>query len=325
MITSLDGAVADPERFVTIFDAHYEEIRRYIGRRLDLDIAEDLAAETFLIAFRRHDSFDAAKGGIRPWLYGIATNLIGKHRRAEVRRYRALARSGPPPDDDGHDQRVVDRIAAGVTVQKLSPNREGEERREHGDVSAGPLAPADEQAWKDAGSPALCDAKKGRCEVGKVFYVPMDPKAYKPVTRLPTDAETLKAELLKGFPADGSESQEGWLWAAARWLLVDAEATPGTRAALYRMLAGLPEVRVVDGVPDLDGRVGVRLVFGGSPVRQRSGQHLPVQQQIVIDRESGDLLAVQGAEIQLDGSQVGEPFESYVIKKQGWTDEAPTR
>ncbi|MEV4889009.1 RNA polymerase sigma factor [Nonomuraea sp. NPDC055795] len=130
MTLSLDGAVADPERFATVFDAHYEEIRRYVGRRLDLDIAEDLAAETFLIAFRRRDSFDAAKGGIRPWLYGIATNLIGKHRRAELRRYRALARSGPSPGDDGHEQRVVDRIAAGVTVQRLSAALAGLSRGE---------------------------------------------------------------------------------------------------------------------------------------------------------------------------------------------------
>ncbi|MEV4187568.1 RNA polymerase sigma factor [Streptosporangium canum] len=121
MIAVPDAAsVVDPERFGTVFDAHYEEIRRYIGRRLDLDTAEDLAAETFLIAFRRRSRFDPARGTIRPWLYGIATNLIGRHRRAELRRYRALARTGPPPDDDGHDQRVVDRVAAGVTVGRLS-------------------------------------------------------------------------------------------------------------------------------------------------------------------------------------------------------------
>ncbi|MBB6345425.1 RNA polymerase sigma factor [Nonomuraea muscovyensis] len=130
MTMSLDGAVADPERFATVFDAHYEEIRRYAGRRLDLDIAEDLAAETFLVAFRRRHTFDAARGGVRPWLYGIATNLIGRHRRAEVRRYRALARSGPPPDADGHDQRVVDRVAAGVTVQRLSAALAGLSRGE---------------------------------------------------------------------------------------------------------------------------------------------------------------------------------------------------
>ncbi|MER6514032.1 RNA polymerase sigma factor [Nonomuraea sp. NPDC001636] len=130
MTTFLDGAVADPERFSALFDAHYEEIRSYIGRRLDLDVAEDLAAETFLIAFRRRAGFDAAKGGIRPWLYGIATKLIGRHRRAELRRYRALARSGPPAEEDNHDQRVVDRVAARVTVQQLSAALAGLSRGE---------------------------------------------------------------------------------------------------------------------------------------------------------------------------------------------------
>ncbi|GGS72723.1 DNA-directed RNA polymerase sigma-70 factor [Planobispora rosea] len=121
MITAPDEvSITDPERFGVVFDTHYEEIRRYIGRRLDLDIAEDLAAETFLIAFRRRDRFDPARGSVRPWLYGIATNLVGRHRRAELRRYRALAKAGPPPDDDGHDQRVVDRVSAGVTAGRLS-------------------------------------------------------------------------------------------------------------------------------------------------------------------------------------------------------------
>ncbi|GII77602.1 DNA-directed RNA polymerase sigma-70 factor [Sphaerisporangium rufum] len=121
MFTVRDEASAlGSEWLGAAFDAHYAEIRRYVGRRLDLDIAEDLAAETFLIAVRQRDRFDAAQGGVRPWLYGIATNLIRRHRRAELRRYRALARHGPPPDDDDQDQRVVDRVAAGLTVARLS-------------------------------------------------------------------------------------------------------------------------------------------------------------------------------------------------------------
>jgi RNA polymerase sigma factor (sigma-70 family) len=112
--------VADPQRFGTVFDAYYHEIRRYIGRRLELAVAEDLAAETFLIAFRRRHRFDPEQGSIRPWLYGIATKLIGRHHRSELRRYRALARTGPPPDEDAHDQRVVDRLAASAAVGRLS-------------------------------------------------------------------------------------------------------------------------------------------------------------------------------------------------------------
>jgi RNA polymerase sigma-70 factor (ECF subfamily) len=114
------GVITAPDVFEAVFEAHYEEIWRYIGRRLDLDVAEDLAAETFLIAFRQRDRFDSAVGGVRPWLYGIATNLIGRHRRAEVRRYRAIARTGPPPDDEGHDQRIVDWLTAKVTVDRLA-------------------------------------------------------------------------------------------------------------------------------------------------------------------------------------------------------------
>jgi RNA polymerase sigma-70 factor (ECF subfamily) len=101
------------------FVAHYQEIRRYIGRRLDLDTAEDLAADTFLVALRRRDRFDASRGGPRVWLYGIATKLISRHQRAELRRYRALTKVGTEVVDD-HGQRVVDRIVANVTVSRLS-------------------------------------------------------------------------------------------------------------------------------------------------------------------------------------------------------------
>ncbi|MEU0565284.1 RNA polymerase sigma factor [Nonomuraea sp. NPDC005983] len=130
MLTAPDGAIASPERFATVFDVHYEEIRRYIGRRLDPGVAEDLAAETFLIAFRRRTRFDAARGGVRAWLYGIATNLIGRHRRAELRRYRAMARTGPPPDDSGHDQLVADRLSAEVTAARLAEALAGLSRGE---------------------------------------------------------------------------------------------------------------------------------------------------------------------------------------------------
>lgn len=59
--------------------------------------ADDIVAETFLLAFRQRGSYDQTRADARPWLYGIATNLIGRHRRAEIRLYRALARTGGRP------------------------------------------------------------------------------------------------------------------------------------------------------------------------------------------------------------------------------------
>jgi len=87
----------EPEHFTVLFRRHAPHIRRYVVRRLGHDAADDIVAETFLLAFRQRDSYDQARADARPWLYGIATNLIGRHRRAEIRQYRALARTGLDP------------------------------------------------------------------------------------------------------------------------------------------------------------------------------------------------------------------------------------
>jgi len=86
-----------PECFGVLFDRHAPAIGRYIARRLGPDAADDLVAETFLVAFRRRGHYDLAHGDARPWLYGIATRLIGRHRRQEVRFFRAIARTGADP------------------------------------------------------------------------------------------------------------------------------------------------------------------------------------------------------------------------------------
>lgn len=109
----LDQSRRHSELFAIIYACYFVEIYRYVAGRLGADVAEDLAAETFLIAFRRRGAFDPAVGSVRPWLYGIATNLISQHKRAETRRYRSMWRSGadPVPDDEQED-RITDRLAA---------------------------------------------------------------------------------------------------------------------------------------------------------------------------------------------------------------------
>jgi RNA polymerase sigma factor (sigma-70 family) len=107
----------EPDCFAAIFDRHATEILRYIHRRLGPDLAEDVAAEAFLTAFRRRDHYDLAWADARPWLYGIAVRLIGKHRRSEAR-YRRLVQAAPadrPSEDPG--ERSADR----VTAQQLRP------------------------------------------------------------------------------------------------------------------------------------------------------------------------------------------------------------
>lgn len=107
-------SVRDPDQFATIYERYFAEIYRYVAGRLGRDVADDLAAETFFVAFRKRDHVDPALGRVRPWLYGIATILVGQHRREETRRYLALARVGGRvhADAESHDERVADAVAA---------------------------------------------------------------------------------------------------------------------------------------------------------------------------------------------------------------------
>src|ERR1700733_10423766 len=110
----------EPEHFTVLFRRHAPHIQRYVVRRLGADAADDIVAETFLLAFRQRDRYDLARTDARPWLYGIATNLIGRHRRAEIRLYRALARTGDDPVTEPFTDRVDDRVSAEVASRQLT-------------------------------------------------------------------------------------------------------------------------------------------------------------------------------------------------------------
>jgi RNA polymerase sigma-70 factor (ECF subfamily) len=106
----------EPEAFSALFTRHAATIQRYVTRRLGPDVADDVVADTFLLAFRQRDSYNPARADALPWLYGIATNLIGRHRRDEVRLYRALARTGA----DGVTAPFTDQVDSAVTASMAS-------------------------------------------------------------------------------------------------------------------------------------------------------------------------------------------------------------
>jgi RNA polymerase sigma-70 factor (ECF subfamily) len=82
-----------PGAFGELFDRHATTLYRYFVRRVGPDEAESLLAETFRIAFEKRAAFDTGRPEARPWLYGIAGNLVARHRRSEARRIDAMARS----------------------------------------------------------------------------------------------------------------------------------------------------------------------------------------------------------------------------------------
>ena len=110
----------DPEQFTVLFHRHAPYIQRYVTRRLGQDAADDIVAETFLLAFRQRRSYLGDRADARPWLYGIATNLIGRQRRAEIRQYRALIRTGADPVLEPFTDRVDDQISAQTDGRRLA-------------------------------------------------------------------------------------------------------------------------------------------------------------------------------------------------------------
>jgi RNA polymerase sigma-70 factor (ECF subfamily) len=91
------ASLGTPAEFALVFDRHFADIHRFVTRRVGRDVADDLAASVFVEAFAGRASFDVTTESARPWLFGIATNLLRRHHRTEVRRLRAYARHGVDP------------------------------------------------------------------------------------------------------------------------------------------------------------------------------------------------------------------------------------
>lgn len=79
----------DREAYVALYEAHYAQILAYLRRRVDGATARDLAAETFLVAWRRQDK--SLERGL-PWLYRTATLCLKNWERTENRQRRTAHR-----------------------------------------------------------------------------------------------------------------------------------------------------------------------------------------------------------------------------------------
>jgi RNA polymerase sigma factor (sigma-70 family) len=112
------ASFGEPARFGVLFDRHGTVLFRYLVRRVGPDEADALLGEVFRVAFERRHTFDLERPNARPWLYGIATRLLARHRRAEARRIAATARllaRRPLPEDP------ADRVAARIDAAELWP------------------------------------------------------------------------------------------------------------------------------------------------------------------------------------------------------------
>lgn len=73
-------SIATPSAFEALVIRHHGVIYRYVARRLGPVTAEDVVSEVFTTAFAIRSRYDADRPDARPWLFGIATNMIRRHR-----------------------------------------------------------------------------------------------------------------------------------------------------------------------------------------------------------------------------------------------------
>lgn len=113
-----------------LYERHFDELFRYVAGRIGRQAAEDVVAETFVIAFGRRSVFDPGRVSALPWLIGIATNLLRSQRRAE-RKHLATDPGGIDPigaPDLGLDDTISRADAATVrgavmrAVRRLAPS-----------------------------------------------------------------------------------------------------------------------------------------------------------------------------------------------------------
>jgi RNA polymerase sigma factor (sigma-70 family) len=89
---AISRSLEAPEAFTAIFDRHFSAVHRYLARRAGRERADDLASQTFVVAFERRSRYRLDASDARPWLFGIATKLLANDRRSEQRRLESLGR-----------------------------------------------------------------------------------------------------------------------------------------------------------------------------------------------------------------------------------------
>lgn len=109
-----------PAAFGELYDRHAGVIYRYAARRAGDFAADDVTSETFLIAWEQLETYDLNRDDARPWLFGIATNLLRRHHRAEAKMLKTAARAASRQAVADDSDRVAAQVDAGVATGRIA-------------------------------------------------------------------------------------------------------------------------------------------------------------------------------------------------------------
>ncbi|WP_167990355.1 RNA polymerase sigma factor [Arthrobacter pigmenti] len=114
-----------PAAFGELYDRHASVIYRYAARRAGDFAADDVTSETFLVAWEQLGTYDLDREDARPWLFGIATNLLRRHHRAEAKVLKAAAKAASDEAVADDSDRIADRVDAKVATGRLARTLKG--------------------------------------------------------------------------------------------------------------------------------------------------------------------------------------------------------
>jgi RNA polymerase sigma-70 factor (ECF subfamily) len=115
------SSLISADALVELYDSHARQLHLYLARRVGTQVADDLVGEAFLVVWEQRASFDPSRASVKAWLYGIATNLLRRHVRSEVRRLEAWARDhGRRSSVEDIGERTVATVDARVLAGELA-------------------------------------------------------------------------------------------------------------------------------------------------------------------------------------------------------------
>ncbi|WP_223627866.1 RNA polymerase sigma factor [Microbacterium sp. EST19A] len=117
----IQRSLDQPSAFAQLFDRHARVVNSFATYRVGRHTAEDVLSETFLVAFRRRADYDTGVESAVPWLLGIASRLIRRHRAVEAKHWRSFAAvvSGEEHSSEGGLDDAMTRLDAEREVEGL--------------------------------------------------------------------------------------------------------------------------------------------------------------------------------------------------------------
>jgi RNA polymerase sigma-70 factor (ECF subfamily) len=110
----------ETQAFGTLFERHAPAVLRFCFRRTgNATVAEDLTSIVFLEAWRRRERTTFFEGEARPWLLGVALNVLRSQARAERRYREVLARLPADRAAEPESEAAIARLDAETEMRAV--------------------------------------------------------------------------------------------------------------------------------------------------------------------------------------------------------------